>query len=670
MWAFSIRGLDAEGSEILGVDFEADIVSGETTKISVTLEPLNEADGSLRLEVDWSALDTAPSSPTLEIACQSMAEGSEPIYLTAQIDGTSGLATATLTPGYYILGVALGDGSDLAYAWNPQSLRIVSGKETLAHLACDGPGGGTDPDPEADVEMDLSTTSVLRLDFGEADTLTIALKNVPGGRLYLGKANDSTVAALAAGTGGVVAAAGVSGARRGSDAGRGGSELDAASRFKDASVRSYDHPRAQDFEVVPGARSKSLVPPSETIAFGEDDPEMVVGTTTRLFWVESGDGTWIQVQARLRATSDTSYLWIPDANFGNSSTADDDNLLTQAQVTALNEAFNGSGPVGGTGIRALVSNIFSTENGGEPGGDGGIDADQHIHIFLYDIDWDYSASQSGGTLGYFWGKDEYTDAEMQNYGLRSNEAEMFYIDVHFTDGWPLMMVSVLAHEYQHMIHFNQKGLLRGVNSPTWFNEMCSMVSEDFVGSLVGIPDGDSPRARIPRFNGSYYESGVTDWLSGANVLKSYASAYVFGAYLARNYGGAELFNNLLCRSETGPSAVTASLGALGTGTSFSQAFLGYTTAFVFDNPAPNGAYSFPALSSTWGGTTYALPGFSLRDYGTGPVLFEPGTQVGLRPYGHSIHSASAWVDPEENTVIAVEKPDDPDVELYLMYARR
>lgn len=653
-WDVLIQGLDAQGIAIVQSSFSVEILAGQTINKVVLLMPIEEGTGTFALNVDWSSLDNHPVSPSVVASYMAADESHTQGTISMTVSGNSASGSCSLAAGYYILYLELKDAGSSVYLWNPQTFRIVKDVETVANIASNGmsEGGGE----TADVAMDLSVESVRKLDFKEKSSLKVKLENIPNGRLYLGKANNSVAAASAAATGKVATPTPVA--------------KGIAKSQTTGEVKRFDHPRAQEFVPPPGISHKAIIPRTETISFGDQDPNMVVGTTMRAFWVESATGSWMQITARLRAASATSYIWIPDSYFSANSAVNNDNLLVLSQLTTLDDKFNGTGPVGGSGIRALVSNIFSTENGGEPGGNGGIDGDQHIHILLYDIDWDYSSGQTGGTLGYYWGKDEYPDSVMQDYGYRSNEAEMFYLDVHFTDHYPMMMISVLAHEYQHMINFNQKVLLRNVDSPTWFNEMCSMVSEDFVGSIQGIPDEDSPRSRIPRFNGYYYDSGVTDWLGGSSVLKSYASAYVFGAYLARNYGGAQLFHDMLCRSETGIQAVTASLQNLGTGTSFSDAFLDYTTAFVFDNPAPIGTKSFPALKSTYNGIVYDLPGFALSDYGSGPVLFDPGTQITLRPYGHSIHSMASWVDPSESSVITIEKPDDADVELYLMYVRR
>lgn len=533
-------------------------------------------------------------------------------------------------------------------------LGLLGGFFWVSLWGCNPSVGSGDTGTSIDVDFNIATQAVLRLDCGTSDSANVRLLNVAAGQLYLGKANVSGSTASAANTGLVASFASERVAAKGAPVLSGG--------------RLMDNERARDFTPPPGARSTTLFPTARVISFGDPNPALTVGSSTRQFWVENSSGSWVQVTATLRASSDTAYVWILDSNFSSSLSTNNDNKLTQSQIDALEAKFSGSGPTSGNGIRALVSNIFSTENGGEVGGNGGIDGDQHIHILLYDIDGDYTSNQTGGTMGYFWAKDEYADASVQPT-YRSNQAELFYLDVYFADRDPDMMVSTLAHEYQHMIHFNQKTLLNNVTSARWFDEMCSMASEDLVGQSLGIPDAASPRSRIPQFNVAYYQSGVTDWLTGNDVLKSYASDYAFGAYLSRNFGGAALFHELVVSSAVDGAAITAALQRLGTGTSFEAVFRSYSPTFVFGNPAPAGAYSFPAFASTLNGVTYNLPAFTLGDYSPSLALFTPGQQVDLRPYGHSIHTDSTWTDPPESTVIVVQRPANSNVQMSLMFVK-
>jgi len=191
----------------------------------------------------------------------------------------------------------------------------------------------------------------------------------------------------------------------------------------------------------------------------------------------------------------------------------------------------------------------------------GIDDDDKIQIFLYEMPLDIG--------GFFWGKDEYRDAAMTSRGLRSNEAEIFYLNASLFKGDPLFMYSTLAHEFQHMIHLNQKTLRYNLASETWYNEMLSMLTEDMLAPLVGVDwnmKGHPISDRIRDFNGSYWMTSTTQWNIDDYPLDYpeadfYAAAYAFGAFLARNFGGVnfirEVYQNRFVNRESLSAALQA-----------------------------------------------------------------------------------------------------------------
>lgn len=211
---------------------------------------------------------------------------------------------------------------------------------------------------------------------------------------------------------------------------------------------------------------------------------------------------------------------------------------------------------GNNDIFNWVTNIYGEEWGAHSYSDLISDTDT-IHILLYDIDNDNSTD--GGVLGFFWSKDNFINStEMPN----SNERIMFYMDAvmlatpeagtwDITDKMPEEIISTLAHEFQHMIHFYQKSVLDGVESDTWINEMCSLVTEDLLADKLGVsgpagtPGTNITDGRLPLFN-YWCDAPLTAWLTGDDVLISYSIAYAFGAYLARNYEGANLFKDIVC----------------------------------------------------------------------------------------------------------------------------
>ena len=104
-----------------------------------------------------------------------------------------------------------------------------------------------------------------------------------------------------------------------------------------------------------------------------------------------------------------------------------------------------------------------------------------LHILLYDIDSDAS---DGVTRGFFAAKDNYVRTGSGSMTASSNERLILYLDApllartdgpswEVTDHGPRQMLSTLAHELQHMIHFYQKRVKQGARSEVWLNEMAS-----------------------------------------------------------------------------------------------------------------------------------------------------------------------------------------------------
>jgi hypothetical protein len=109
----------------------------------------------------------------------------------------------------------------------------------------------------------------------------------------------------------------------------------------------------------------------------------------------------------------------------------------------------------------------------------GVDADPHLYIL-------YARGLGFGVAGFFSAADEYSRLAVSN----SNEKEMFYINA---DTVPLDSTyheSILAHEFQHMIHWANDR-----NEEAWLNEGASELSaiingygSNFITSFLSNPD--------------------------------------------------------------------------------------------------------------------------------------------------------------------------------------
>ncbi|MDR2393355.1 MAG: hypothetical protein LBD93_04280 [Treponema sp.] len=450
-------------------------------------------------------------------------------------------------------------------------------------------------------------------------------------------------------------------------------------------ITRYDHPAAQAFARNPPPLGVKAFGPQET-RYGEVPVPLFTAASlgaTRDFWVEDTNSNWIQIPAVLQVISDHSKIWVATANYSDSSAYNkQDNKLTRIQVKAMAEKFDQ--------IYQYETPLFGYEyGGGLPSTDpnyGGVDGDPAVHILVYDIDDDYSSSQSSGVFGFFWAKDWYDQAALDSFQptLKTNQGELFYLDAFFADAYPQAIYSTLAHEFQHMIHFNTKKLQRDQPSETWYDEMLSLLAEDVIAPKIGVLANNEHHpisSRIPMFLDRYNATALTDWLSGEEALISYANIYAFGAYLARNYGGATLIKAIMENNTSNLSSLNEALLA-SADVSFTQALSRYGEAFIYSGThKPGGTLSFDTtVTKEVNQHTYTFTGFdlwtihdALRGYDpipynyTGPLIWDGNYRFAMPGYSVIVQSLDEWQQVSTDTVqIRFQKPADAHIDLYLM----
>lgn len=178
------------------------------------------------------------------------------------------------------------------------------------------------------------------------------------------------------------------------------------------------------------------------------------------------------------------------------------------------------------------------------------ETNEKINIIIYDIGSDASY---GGTMGYFWSKDYFTNSQTSKLPSSfvgsvvevSNQGKYFYLDSYWGREAPGDIYSTLGHEFQHMIEYGVKVIDYNLDeaSSAAHNEMKSMICEDFLLDYLGLKSDEGPHLRLPQFNGSYLYNGPEEYIDDY-VQLSYASAYAFGAWLIRNFGGVDLVREM------------------------------------------------------------------------------------------------------------------------------
>ncbi|MGD8759004.1 MAG: immune inhibitor A [Anaerolineales bacterium] len=237
--------------------------------------------------------------------------------------------------------------------------------------------------------------------------------------------------------------------------------------------------------------------------------------TVQSFWASNSDlDEYFQFDAELVYATDHVYFW-----FDVTAPYDFE------EVRALVDQFeNHTYPT----TRAFFGSEWSP----------GVDGDPHLYIL--------AANGLGATTaGYYGSNDEYSPL-VHEY---SNAHEMFYLsaDLDLGSDWTS---GVLAHEFQHMIHWRLDA-----NEETWMNEGFAELSSFLNGHDPG--GADFIYAQDPDLTLSY-------WPSGPGVaLPNYGQSYLFMSYVLDRLGP-EGTQALVANTANGLDSIDQILANMGT----------------------------------------------------------------------------------------------------------
>ena len=209
----------------------------------------------------------------------------------------------------------------------------------------------------------------------------------------------------------------------------------------------------------------------------------------------------------------------------------------------------------------------------------GIDGDLRLHVL-------HTTEMGNNVAGYFYSADAYSKV----VNPFSNEKEIFFINLDFLNSMSeyTYYETVLAHEFQHMIHWNQD---RGED--LWLNEGLSEYAQEvaeyapdvmFANAFLADPD-----------------LTLTTWSAspGANG-PHYGASYLFVSYLAQRFG-TEFLSKLVAEQSNGTVGVDHALRSLGVDLTFDDLFADWVVANWADDP------DAPAAQGRYGYRTLDLP---------------------------------------------------------------
>lgn len=243
----------------------------------------------------------------------------------------------------------------------------------------------------------------------------------------------------------------------------------------------------------------------------EDAEDIPVGTM-KTFWAANLDTiSHFQLEAELVYARPHVYFWIQEGV-----------KFDLEDVQALVDTFEDQ-------IYPTTREFFGSE--WSPG----VDGDEHLYIL-------YARNLGAVTAGYFSPSDELSPLAHEY----SNAHEMFYLSADVVDLGEQYAYSVLAHEFQHMIHWNLDR-----NEQSWINEGFSELSAHLSGYDVGGWDyayADNP------------DIALTEWPTNGGT--HYGQAFLYVTYFLDRFGS-EATQSVAAHVDNGLDSIDTTLLDLG-----------------------------------------------------------------------------------------------------------
>lgn len=202
----------------------------------------------------------------------------------------------------------------------------------------------------------------------------------------------------------------------------------------------------------------------------------------------------------------------------------------------------------------------------------GIDRDARITVLFEQMN-----STEGG---YFREADEYEKLQVPT----SNEREMAYLSLSYIDNPGVK--TLLAHEFLHLITFNQKNKTFNAEEDVWLNE----ARADYTSTLLGYDnkyEDSNLQKRVRDFVENPSDS-LTEWLG---TKYDYASVNLFTQYLVDHYG-INILADSLKSQYAGIESINYALQKNAFKESFSDIFTNWTIALSVNNCAMGKNYCY------------------------------------------------------------------------------
>lgn len=251
------------------------------------------------------------------------------------------------------------------------------------------------------------------------------------------------------------------------------------------------------------------------------------------------------LSATLIYISNHAYFYVDDKYWDSLGTVSKEEF--NQNVRALAVAFD-------TYIYEKETAFFGSE--AKPG----VDGDDRITILLEDL-----VENNGG---YFDSSNGYKRSQISD----SNQREMLVVSASAVLKTLDLSKLFLAHEFLHLISFNQKELKQEMQDDIWLSE----ARAEYAVTVAGLNDNLSTSGLLRR-KATFLENpsdSLTEW---PNNLTDYSIALIFAEYLAEKYGP-EIFSQSLVESAYGIESLNRYFANKGYQDRFADAFINWAAA--------------------------------------------------------------------------------------------
>ncbi|MEA3296050.1 MAG: peptidoglycan-binding domain-containing protein [Patescibacteria group bacterium] len=268
------------------------------------------------------------------------------------------------------------------------------------------------------------------------------------------------------------------------------------------------------------------------------------------FFVNS-DYDWFtrqEISASLKAMDKNSYFYVDQQWWSALSSEKKDQVNTS--INLLKNEFENT-------IYPVMTANFGFEY--KPG----IDNNNRISILIHPM--------LQGVNGYFNSGDEYSKLQVPN----SNEREIIYLNAFLIND--ILAKSYLAHEFTHLITFNQKNKKQGIQEEVWLNE----ARAEFAPSLCGYDDdyeNSYLKTKVEIFLRNPSDS-LTEW---RNMSADYGILSLFTQYLTEKYGK-EILIDSLKSNKIGIESINLALAKNNYTQNFSEIFTDFTITILVND---------------------------------------------------------------------------------------